>query len=117
MRFVLDQDVDARVCKILTSAGHDAWTADLAGLSEAADDDLTLYVNKKNAVLVTHDQEFSRRRRKNPIGRHVHLDCPDTSAREIVEAHLPEILDALDGMEHVYVRATVTQVTRTTRWT
>ena len=88
----------------------------MAGLSEAADDDLTLYAESKDAVLVTHDQEFSRRRRKNPIGRHLHLDCPDTSAREVIGAKLPEILGALDAMEHVYVRASVTQVTRETRW-
>jgi hypothetical protein len=36
-----------------------------AGLSEADDDTLTMYAHEHRAVLVTHDDEFSRRRRRN----------------------------------------------------
>ena len=116
MRFVLDQDVDARVAGILSSAGHEVWTVAQAGLSEAADDDLTLYAEQKKAVLVTHDQEFSRRRRKNPIGRHLQLECRERMARDVVAEHLGEIVEAIAPFDDVWVRASVAGVISATEW-
>lgn len=37
MRFFTDHDVDAAVSRRLRALGHDAWTAEQAGLRDAAD--------------------------------------------------------------------------------
>ena len=116
MRFVLDQDVDARVRSILLEAGHEAWTAHEAGLSEANDDALTAYAQSKGAVLVSHDREFSTRRMRFPIGRHLYLAGDDTKAREIVSEHLAEIVPAFGPFDDICVRASVDGVASHTRW-
>ena len=67
MRFVCDQLLDAAVAATLRRLRHVAWTAANAGMSAAADDDLTVYAQEHDAVLVTHDSEFSERRRKNVL--------------------------------------------------
>jgi predicted nuclease of predicted toxin-antitoxin system len=77
VRFVLDQDVDARVAAALRAQDHDAWTVGSAGLALAGDDALTVYACKHGAALLTHDIEFSARRRKNVVGQHV--SCAATS--------------------------------------
>ena len=68
-RFVCDHDVDVAVAMMLRKAGHEAWTAADAGLYRAGDDDLTVYADNKDAVLISHDTEFSQRRRRNVIGQ------------------------------------------------
>lgn len=88
MRFVLDQDVDANLVGVLVSAGHQAWTVASAGIPDAADDDISVYAAEKNAVLVTHDDEFSARRRRNPHGRHVQLGCTEPDAIKVVTNYL-----------------------------
>ncbi|MGH3793714.1 MAG: DUF5615 family PIN-like protein [Pseudonocardiaceae bacterium] len=45
---------------MLRKAGHEAWTAADAGLYRAGDDDLTVYADNKNAVLISHDVNFSQ---------------------------------------------------------
>lgn len=44
-------------------------------LARAGDDALTVYACEHRAVLLTHDVEFSTRRRKHVIGHHVFLRC------------------------------------------
>ena len=96
MRFFLDHDVDARVGKRLREAGHEAWTAAQAGLNEVPDDYLTVYAQDRRAVLVTHDKEFSARRRKSPVGWHVQMQCREADAADLLLSHLP-VLEALTG--------------------
>jgi predicted nuclease of predicted toxin-antitoxin system len=88
VRFFLDNDVPVSVAKMLRSRGHECWTAGEAGLADAQDDNLTVYATVHYAVLVTLDREFSQRRRKNPIGHHVWLHCPDPEAAAVLGAHL-----------------------------
>lgn len=96
MRFFLDNDVPVSVGKMLRNRGHECWTAAEAGLAtEGQDDNLTVYAEAHHAVLVTLDREFSQRRRKNPIGRHVWLHCPDPEAAAVLDAHLVEVLRLL----------------------
>lgn len=52
---------------MLVRRGHDAWTAAQAGLNQEPDDTLTVYAYERDAVLLTHDREFSQRRRKNVV--------------------------------------------------
>lgn len=103
MRFVLDEDVDAAVAHRLQSLGHDAWTAVQAGLSSANDDMLTAYADDKRAVLLTHDKEFSARRRKNVVGWHVRLRCVEEEAADLLEQHLDEILPLIRPGRDVWI--------------
>lgn len=116
MKFVLDQDVDARVRTFLIGEGHECWTADDAAMAEAGDDSITVYAMKKRAAVITHDRSFSRRRRKNSIGQHVHLRCLEPDAIEVLGRHLQEVLHYLAAAEDVYVKVTRTQVTASFDW-
>lgn len=104
MRFCCDQDVDAQVATTLRRLGHQAWTADDAGLSRAKDDDLTVYTIDRDAVLVSHDREFSRRRRRNVIGRHIVLRCVEWDAADLLARHLDALLPVLDRHQDVWIR-------------
>lgn len=109
MRFFADQNVDADVVSALTKAGHQAWTADQAGLTLDADDELTAYAHDRNAVLLTHDREFSQRRRENVIGRHVWLDCDELDAPDLLMRYLEDLLPVFEHHEHVMVRVAPSQ--------
>lgn len=54
-----------------------------------------MYAHARDATLVTFDKEFSERRRKNTIGRHVWLRCPETGAAEILRSNLNQVLSHL----------------------
>jgi predicted nuclease of predicted toxin-antitoxin system len=101
---VCDHDVDARVAARLRKLGHDAWTAAQAGLSRARDDELTVYADDQRAVLISHDSEFSQRRRRSVVGRHIFLQCNEWDAADVLERHLDFMLSVLDRHEDVYVR-------------
>jgi hypothetical protein len=61
------------------------------------DDALTIYAQAKKAVVVTHDREFSARRRRNTIGLHIFLDCLEPDAVDLMEQHLDDIVEALES--------------------
>lgn len=103
MRFFLDQNVDARVAGVLRDLGHDAWTAEESGLSREADPNLTIYAHDRGATLLTHDREFSLRFKKHMVGRHVFLDCRESTARDVVGKRLPDVIDVLERYEDLYV--------------
>lgn len=103
MRFLCDEDVDSAVAARLRSLGHDAWTVYDAGLSGSADDELTVYASNKGAVLLTHDKEFSKRRRRNVVGQHVQLRCIETEAADLLAEHLDEIVRLLESTDDIFV--------------
>jgi predicted nuclease of predicted toxin-antitoxin system len=104
VRFVLDQDVDARVATVLRAKGHDAWTVGSAGLARASDDALTVYACQHGAVLLTHDVEFSTRRRKNVIGRHILLRCNEWDGAVVIQQHLDAILPVLGRKPDLWIK-------------
>jgi hypothetical protein len=104
VRFFADQNVDNEVLAELRRRHHQAWSADQAGLATDLDDDLTAYVHDHQAVLLTHDKEFSRRRRKNVIGRHIWLDCDELVAAAIIVRYIDDFLPILEHHEHVWIR-------------
>ena len=104
MRFVCDRDVDAWVAVTLRRLGHDAWTAGQAGLSRAGDDELAVYADDREAVLISHDKEFSKRRRRNAVGKHVFLRCSEWDAAELLVQHLDDLLPVLGRNRDVWVR-------------
>ena len=117
MRFFLDHNVPTSVRRMLVAEGHECWTASEAGLAtEGQDDNLSVYADARQAALVTFDQEFSRRRRKNPIGRHIWLRCSEPNAAAVLRAHLPDVL-ALLHREHVTIEVGVKRVSAKSRST
>ena len=103
MRFFLDHDVDARVCGRLHAAGHEAWSAADAGLNEVSDDALTVYAQEHGAILVTHDREFSRRRRRNAVGWHVHMRCHESQAADLLLVHARDLEALVDARSDLFV--------------
>jgi hypothetical protein len=92
---------------MLLGEGHLCWTASDAGLAtEGQDDNLSVYADSRHAALVTFDREFSRRRLRYPIGRHIWLRCSEPEAADVFGSHLPEVL-ALLRREHVTIEVRV----------
>lgn len=97
MRFVLDEDVDARaVGSLLRRHGHECWSVVDAGLGGADDDTVATYADNQRAVLVTHDVEATRRRRRFTFGRHVFLGCHQLEAASLINQHVAELSEMLD---------------------
>ena len=93
MRFVLDEDVDASVARYLREQGHEVWTVVEAGLGGADDDSVAIYADDQGAVLITHDAEATRRRRRFTFGRHAFLRCHQLEATSLLEDHIVELVE------------------------
>jgi predicted nuclease of predicted toxin-antitoxin system len=103
VRFFLDHDVSAAVRHALLARGHECWTAAEAGLDLVADDELTVYAHDKRAVLVTHDREFSQRRRRNVVGQHLELRCNEWEAAQLLVAHLHSVESLTQAHRDVFI--------------
>lgn len=105
-RFLLDNDVDVEVGRVLRRAGHDvvtAWEVGLAGRDSAPDDALTVYAHDTDRVVVTHDKEFTLRRRSNSVGRHVRLVCDQSDAPDVVTRHADALVEMLGWKDNVVI--------------
>jgi len=114
VRFLLDNDVDHAVAKLLRSAGHEVVTASevgLAGAEAAADDEITVYATDRDMIVITHDREFTARRKRRTIGLHVRLMCAQPDAVEVVDAHLDELRDKLSWTESAVLEVYRTRIT------
>lgn len=97
MRFVLDEDVDAKaVGSLLRRRGRDCWTVVDAGLGGADDGAVATYADDQGAALITHDAEATRRRRRFTFGRHVFLRCHQLDAVDVLDRHLGELVAMLE---------------------
>lgn len=112
MRFLVDQDVDAAVGRMLRRRGHPCWPAGAVGLARARDDELTVWAAARQAVVVSTDGEFGLRRMRNAVGWHVWLSCADWAASGALADHLDEALAALAAGTDVTVRVSVSGVER-----
>lgn len=113
MRFLLDNDVDHAVAALLRAAGHQIVTASevgLAGADAAADDEITVYANDRAMVVITHDREFTRRRKRRTIGLHVRLMCAQPDAVDVLEDRLEELLENLTWTETAVIEVYHTRV-------
>ena len=117
MRFLLDNDVDAAVGRMLRQRGHDCWTAGSAGLARATDDELTVWAQEHQAVLISTDVEFSQRRMQNAIGRHLWLRCNDWEASDLLASRLDETVAILAARSDLTVRVSKEGITDSSRWT
>ena len=102
MRFYLDNDVDARCRRVLTPP-HDCWTASQAGRFDADDDDQTVYAETAGAVVVTHDREFTERRKRNTTGAHIRLCCEQPDGPELLERWLPDIIPVIEHRRYAVI--------------
>jgi len=116
VRFYLDNDVDTGCRKTLIAAGHDCWTAEQAARSDADDDDQAVYADDRGAVVVTHDKEFTDRRKRNTIGQHVRLCCEQPDGPEVLRGWLPEILPILANRPDVVIEVQSSGLKVTIRW-
>jgi predicted nuclease of predicted toxin-antitoxin system len=117
VRFVLDNDVDARVGGVLRRNGHDCWSS-TAGLAASADDDaVTVYADNRDAVVITHDREFTQRRMRNTIGRHVRLNCEHPDGPKVIAARLAELVAELEEEQNIVLVVSASKVERhPARW-
>jgi predicted nuclease of predicted toxin-antitoxin system len=116
VRFVCDHDVDAAVAVVLRRLGHEAWTASDAGLATAVDDELAVYAHDQGAVLVTHDKEFSQRRKHNIIGKHLWLRCVEFDAAGLLEKRHGEVIATLNFREDIWVRVFTDGLETSSAW-
>ena len=116
MRFLLDHDVDAGVGRMLRRHQHDCLTASQVGLAAATDDTLTVWAGEHGAVVVSTDREFSQRRMKNAIGRHVWLRCKDWEADAVLEARLADVVRRLEARSDLTIRVSVDGLTDSSAW-
>jgi predicted nuclease of predicted toxin-antitoxin system len=117
VRFFLDNDIDAAVGVMLRREKHKAWAASQAGLADASDDEISVYAVEHHAAVVTHDQAFTERRRKNTYGQHVWVRSAEWEAAAVLQAVLAELCVVLASMDAVVVRVTATGIqTWAGRW-
>jgi limonene-1,2-epoxide hydrolase len=112
LRFLLDNDVDSGVATALRRFGHDVVTAydiGLAGIDSAEDDELTVYGTDRGRVVITHDREFTSRRKRNTIGLHVRIRVEQPDGPGVIEDRLDELIESLGWTE-----SAVVEVFRTT---
>lgn len=102
MRFLLDEDVDAQVVSVLVKQGHQTWTVPQASLSAVTDEVVAVYGHQRGAVVVTHDREFSRWRRKRCVGQHLYLRCEEPDAEALLEKHLPDLVPVFERYTDVF---------------
>lgn len=101
---------------MLVRRGHDAWTAAQAGLNQAPDDTLTVYAYERDAVLLTHDREFSQRRRRNVVGRHLYLRCNEWDATGLLESHLDDLVAVLATTRDLYIAISMAGMVLERNW-
>lgn len=74
-----------------------------------------MYADEKNAVLVTMDREFSQRRRKRSIGRHIWLRCLEPEAADVLRSKLADVLARLE-IANVTITLSADQVRAESAW-
>lgn len=110
MRFVLDSDVDEGGCRrALVGHGHEVLTARAGGVQDE-DPDVTAYALTNGAAVITHDRRYTIAHRKNPIGRHVWLRCPDPAAEAVLNRALPQLAPLVEAHELVTIKVSAVEI-------
>ena len=66
-----------------------------------------MWAAEHRAVVISTYAEFSQRRMRNAIGRHVWLRCSDWEANAVLADHLAEVLTLLEARNDLEPRAGV----------
>lgn len=103
MRFVIDAQVPEALARWLTDRGHDAEHVRACGLAAASDSAIWRYAVSTDAVIVTKDEDFARRRMTETDGPAVvWLRIRNTRRRELIVSFAsasPDLLEALERGE------------------
>lgn len=117
LTFLLDNNVDVAVGQMLRRHRHRVHTASELGAKDAADDELTVIAtNHGGWVVVTHDREFSRRRQRLSMGRHLHLRCDEWRAVDLLEARLSGVVGILRHLDHVTLQVSEDGMSMQSNW-
>jgi len=101
MKFLLDEDSNAKICSRLRSAGHRAEIAQRAGYSHTRDEYVAEFADEIGAVFLSHDVVFHRDRQRTVIsGHHVLLIGGKRSSPTWVMEHLHALIAKIEGCGH-----------------
>ena len=103
LRFVLDHDVDAAALRVLRDRGWWAHSLSELGSYDVADETVAIIADERDAVAVTVDVEFSTWRRRQLIGRHLHLRCVDPEVVPVLERRIDDVASALARNDNLFV--------------
>ena len=104
MLFVLDHDVDHAVMRMLHRAGHGCVTIGGSGMATASDNAVSVFAEKHDAVVITHDKEFFALRRRNTFSRTVLVACNEWDAAEVLKAHLDDVIQKAYARDATVIR-------------
>ena len=116
MRFYLDNDVDHDCRAVIERHGHECWTTSDAGRYRADDDDQAFYAAERGAVMVTHDREFTERRKRNTIGQHIRLCVDHPDGPRFLDLFLEEACEILAARADVVIEIRFSGVTDFCSW-
>ncbi len=98
MRFLFDEDTNAKTCARLRKQGHQAQIAQRVGYGGTKDEYVAEYADKIDAVFVSFDRNFHRDRQKRVMkGHHVLLTGSKYHSPIWFLTHLPALLAKIDG--------------------
>jgi hypothetical protein len=82
----------------------------LAAPCPRPDDEVTVYAVNRGMTVVTHDREFTARRKRHTIGLHVRLMCAQPDAVDVLRERHDELLDVLSWTDTAVVEVYRTSV-------
>ncbi len=91
MKFKLDENIPARIARVLSALGHDVHTTDEEGLTGAVDPEVWRAVRGEARFLITQDKDFCDARKFVPgensgvLILRLHNPSRVTLARRIIE--------------------------------
>lgn len=109
MKFLVDNQLPAALAKLLVSRGQEAIHVLEVGLDAAKDDEVWNYAAENSMVLITKDQDFSRRASRPDSSVQVVWvrlgNCRKAALFSAFESVLPQLIAALEvGNKLVEIR-------------
>jgi len=104
VRFYIDEDIDHRIVRAaLLRMGHELWSTKQAARTGDSDASQLAYAIDHDAVVITHNRDFTRPHRDRPIGRVILLRCLQPQAAAALEQVLDGLVPMLERTSDVYV--------------
>ncbi len=101
MKFLVDNQLPATLAQLLVSRGHEAIHVLEVGLDAAKDEEVWNHALKNSMVLITKDEDFSRRASRPDASVQVVWvrlgNCRKTALFSAFDSVLPQLLAALDA--------------------
>lgn len=101
MKFLVDNQLPAALAKLLVSRGQEAIHVLEVGLDAAKDDEVRNHAVKNSMVLITKDEDFSRRASRPDASVQVVWvrlgNCRKAGLFSALDSVLPQLLAALEA--------------------